>query len=219
VLLEWARTSHPVGAGGASRAVLASCWDVALMHDSAIRLAGHSVQLRRSFFVHLRDALSQGRPAAASTVAGALDQLWRGYLQYGRRQLAGLGDRVVLAPELAGGYGIADLVAGHCLVEVKVVLEPAERINSWLNQLLGYVLADWFDTLRITTLGMYLGWQAVLVTEPLADVLAASSRGAVPALESLRADFRREIQDDHDLMVEAQLRDRYPPPVAPAQPA
>ena len=92
------------------------------------------------------------------------------------------------------------------------------RIGAWLNQLLGYVLLDWFDSLRISTLGLYLGWQAVLVTDSLEDVLTASSRGPMPGLESLRADFRREVQADHDLMLQAQLRDRYPPLLAPPSP-
>ena len=56
------------------------------------------------------------------------------------------------------------------------------RIGAWLNQLLGYVLLDWFDSLRISTLGLYLGWQAVLVTDSLEDVLTASSRGPMPGL-------------------------------------
>jgi hypothetical protein len=219
VLLEWVRTSHPVGADATQQAALMSCWDAAFMHDSAVRRASHAVQLRRSYFVHLRDALSQGRPTIATDPAiGGLDHLWHGYLRHGRRQLAALGDHVVLAPELASGYGIADLVAGHCLVEIKAVLEPADRIGAWLNQLLGYVLLDWFDTLRISTLGLYLGWQAVLVTDSLEDVLTASSRGPMPGLESLRADFRREVQADHDLMLQAQLRDRYPPLLAPPSP-
>jgi hypothetical protein len=47
------------------------------------------------------------------------------------------------------GFGIADLVVGRCLVEIKTVLESAKGLEQWLNQLLGYALLDWFDALYI----------------------------------------------------------------------
>jgi len=183
--------------------------------------SGYSVQLRRSFFVHLRTDL--GRDGHASTALDAtvraLGHLWEGYLRHGRRQLAGLGERVVLAPQLAGGFGIADLIAGRSLVEIKTVLEPARRFGQWLNQLLGYVVLDWFDTFRLDTIAVYLGWQAKLMAMSLTDLLTIASHGQTPLLEDLRADFRQASQADLDLTAEVQLRKQYPPPLTPAQPA
>jgi hypothetical protein len=218
LLLGWVRSSHPVASGDDQRAVLAACWDAALMHGLARDLREHAVQLRRSFFAHQRDALAGSDRSAdrAEAAIRGLGHVWEGYLEHGRRPLTALGERVVLAPELAGGFGIADLVVGRCLVEVKTVLEPTQWFGRWLDQLLGYVLLDWFDTLRIDTVGVYLGWQAALITTPLAEVLAVSHAGLPPRLQSLRADFRQEIQPDLDLMLEVQLRDRYPPPITPA---
>ena len=119
---------------------------------------------------------------------------WDGYLRHGRRQLTGLGDRVLLAPELAGGFGIAHLIAGRSLVEIKTVLEPAPWLGHWLNQLLGYVLLDWFDTFRLDGAGVYLGWQALLMATSTPEPLTASSPGPTPDLNALRAAFRQAIQ-------------------------
>jgi hypothetical protein len=54
----------------------------------------------------------------------------------------------------SAGFGLADLVAGRSLIEVKTVLEPAARFGQWLNQLLGYVLLDWFNALRLEAAGL-----------------------------------------------------------------
>jgi len=221
LLLEWVRSWQPIALDDGQRAALATCCDVAQMHDLTDSLNGYSVQLRRSFFVHLRTDL--GRDGHTSTTPDAtvraLGHLWEGYLRHGRRQLAGLGERVVLAPKPAGGFGIADLIAGRSLVEIKTVLEPAGRFEQWLNQLLGYVLLDWFDTFRLDTVAVYLGWQAKLMAISLTDLLTITSHGQTPRLEDLRAAFRQAIQADLDLTAEVQLRKHYPPPLTPAQPA
>jgi hypothetical protein len=52
-------------------------------------------------------------------------------LTHGRRQLVGLdSSRAILAPELGGGYGVADLVVGRCLIEVKTAFDPAASMDS-----------------------------------------------------------------------------------------
>jgi hypothetical protein len=220
LLLEWTRSSRPIGLDDGQLAALAACCDAAQMHDLADPRNGYSVQLRRSVFAHRRTDL--GREGEASTTADAtvraLAHLWKGYLRHGRLQFGSLGERVILAPELAAGFGIADLVVGRTLVEIKTVLEPARRFGPWLNQLLGYVLLDWFNTFQIDHVAVYLGWQAKLMTTSIIELLAAASRGKTPLLASLRADFRQAIQGDLDLTAENQLRRQYPPLLAPAQP-
>jgi hypothetical protein len=140
-----------------------------------------------------------------------------GYLRHGRQQLARLGERVVLAPELADRFGIADIMVGRCLVEIKTVLEPEKGLEQWLNQLLGYVLLDWSDALRIETIALYLGWQAKLIATPLTEVLATSTPGPTPTLGLLRADFRPTIQADLDQTHRWQLNRRYPEPPTPGR--
>lgn len=56
--------------------------------------------------------------------------------------LSGLGERVVLSPELARGFATADLAVGSTLIEVKASVDPAEYLDAWLDQLLGYLLCD-----------------------------------------------------------------------------
>ena len=52
-----------------------------------------------------------------------------------------------LEPEIAFGFGRADLVAGRCLVDIKTALDPSRYFEQWLNQVLGYALLDWADIL------------------------------------------------------------------------
>ncbi len=62
LLLEWARSWQPIALDDGQRAALATCCDVAQMHDLTDSFSGYSVQLRRSFFVHLRTDLGARRP-------------------------------------------------------------------------------------------------------------------------------------------------------------
>jgi hypothetical protein len=202
------------------QATLATYWDAVQLHDLVDAIFGHSAQLHRSFLARIRGILGGGNPAVArpDPAIQALTHLWEGYLGHGRRQLTGLGERIVLAPELAGGFGIADLIAGRCLVEIKTVLEPGQWFGRWLNQLLDYVLLDWFDTFRLDTVAVYLGWHALLMATSISDLLSVSSPGPTPELDVLRAEFRQAIHGDLHFTIEARLRKRYPPPLAPPQP-
>jgi hypothetical protein len=72
-----------------------------------------------------------GRGSARDRDLDGFAHLWEGYLTHGRRQLANAGaHRVILAPELGGGYGTADLVVGRFLVEVKTVFDPAAAMGT-----------------------------------------------------------------------------------------
>jgi hypothetical protein len=76
-----------------------------------------------------------------------------------------LGERVIVAPEPAHGFGIADVVIGRTLVDVKLAVEPtADDVVMWLRQLLGYVLLDRHDTFNLDTVAAYCGWSGQLLT-------------------------------------------------------
>ena len=79
-------------------------------------------------------------------------------------------------PELGGGYGVADLVVGRCLIEKKTVFDPAAAMDNWLNQVLAYVLLDWGDALGVDTISAYLGWQALRAEPSLVVLASAPSR-------------------------------------------
>jgi hypothetical protein len=53
---------------------------------------------------------------------------------------------------------------------------------------------EWSDALGVNTVAVYLGWQALLVSESLTRVFAAATTGTTPSLEDLRADFHRSMQ-------------------------
>ena len=200
LLREWHRVHKPIDYDDDQRAALAACWDAAGMRDLALAFSERPAQVRRSYLVQIRGEIAtseKGRTRHDAAVDG-LAHLWKGYLRYGRQRLTNLGNRVLLAPELGGGYGIADLVVGRCLVEIKTAIEPAANFSHWLNQVLGYALLDWSDALGIDTIAIYLGWQALLVSESLAHVLSMATVGSTPSLDNLRADFRHAMQADMD---------------------
>jgi hypothetical protein len=89
-------------------------------------------------------------------------------------------------------------------------------MGDWLNQVLAYALLDWSDALGVNTIAVYLGWQALLVSESPTRVLADATEGRTPSLEDLRADFRSAMQADLDESFAMRMRQRYPPFITPA---
>jgi hypothetical protein len=156
-----------------------------------------------------------GTNSGPETAITGLIHLWQGYLRHGRRQLLTLGNRVVLEPEFASGFGKADLIVGRCLVDVKAVRDPTKYYDFWLNQLLCYALLDWSDIFRLDTVAIYLGWHAMLIHEPLTALLAASTPGPTPSIADLRTDFRVQIQAEVDNEFSNRMSWLYPPPLRP----
>lgn len=103
-----------------------------------------------------------------------------------------MGRRCVLNPtfsasELVGGAD-ADLVIDGLLLELKTTVNP--RIDGmWLLQLLGYLLLDSDDELRIREIGFYLVRQGRLVQWPVEQALEIVSGGAHQSLAELRSAF------------------------------
>lgn len=207
LLLDWRRVHHPIALCG-EQALLTACWDAAGMRDVAHGLDA-AVQLRRSLLVHIREHMHRTGPLQGPVMA-ALAHLWEGYLHNGRRRMLELGDRVVIEPELASGFGKADLIVGRCLVDVKAVLNPAASFGRWLDQLLCYALLDWADVFGLDCVALYLGWQRMLLSQPLAGLLAASTPGPTPTITDLRTEFWTQIRTEADNSLAARLRNRYP---------
>jgi hypothetical protein len=223
LLFDWRRAHQPVRCDVGQRAALAACLEAAAMRNVQTFYSGRPVQARRLSLAQFRSDIARYRsehPEGGGERDSNLEgfaHLWEGYLAQGRRQLACAGSgRVILAPELGGGYGVADLVVGRCLIEVKTAFDPAASMGHWLNQVLAYALLDWSDALGVDTVAIYLGWQALLVSESLTRVLAAATAGIAPTLEDLRADFRSAMQADMDESFAVRMRQRYPPFVTPA---
>jgi hypothetical protein len=223
LLFDWRRVAQPLRCDDAQRAALAACLEAAGMRNVRSSFAGRPAQARRLSLAQFRSDIARWgseHPGRGSERDGDLEgfaHLWEGYLAHGRRQLAGAGSgRVILEPELGGGYGVADLVIGRCLIEVKTAFDPAANMGEWLNQVLTYALLDWSNALGVDTVAVYLGWQALLVSESLTRVLAAATTGRTLSLEDVRADFRSAMQADMDESFAIRMRQRYPPFVTPA---
>lgn len=52
-----------------------------------------------------------------------------------------------MAPELAPGFAVLDLVVGRTLVEIKTSADPGKFLDQWLDQVMGYLLIDRWNVL------------------------------------------------------------------------
>lgn len=103
----------------------------------------------------------------------------------------------VLNPTFAGSAGIggadADIIVGGCLIDFKASInQPLE--TPWLWQLLGYALLDYDDKYKISSLGIYMARQTMLVEWPISELLTALSGGAAGSLAETRAQFRIVVE-------------------------
>jgi len=102
----------------------------------------HTVDERRLLFASRgTDEHSLGGDAE---LLDALAHCWTAYFDHGRQRLSELGAKVIVAPELAHGYG-----------GWRICVRPDVAI--WLRQLLGYVLLDRHNTFRLDTVAVYCG--------------------------------------------------------------
>jgi hypothetical protein len=211
LLQHWTRAGYPSVLDDARRAVFAMCLDLAslreVMHGWLIR--EQDVERRRSLFTWaIIESADFG--TNSSELLTALEHCWNTYLAHGRRRLQERGEKVIVAPELASGYGVADLVIGRTLLEVKLAVEPtAEDVVVWLRQLLGYVLLDRHDTFALDTIAVYCGWSGLLLTYPLPTLLSASGHGGPAAPARLRGDFGQLLADELDGYAAWRERERY----------
>jgi hypothetical protein len=83
----------------------------------------------------------------------------------------------------------ADLVVDGCLIEVKAS-GRSELRTEWLRQLAGYLLLDLDDTYRITSLGIYMARQGMLLTWPVEQFISKLTGDSMTTLAALRQDFR-----------------------------
>jgi hypothetical protein len=109
---------------------------------------------------------------------------------------------VILGPTFAGspdvGGADADLVADGCLVEFKATTRPGKDLRRTLRQILGYVLLDYEDALKVEAVGVYFVRQRRFFTWGLGEFLEAGSGGRFGArdLPELRAAFRRAVREN-----------------------
>lgn len=116
---------------------------------------------------------------------------------------------MIVAPEMANGYGVPDLVIGRTLVDVKLAVEPSvDDVVVWLRQLLGYVLLDRYDTFRFDAVAVYCGWHGLVLSRPLPALLEQAAHGPVPDLKDLRAGFHEVLQEELDQYTDWKERER-----------
>ncbi|MDD4051004.1 MAG: hypothetical protein PHR28_03755 [candidate division Zixibacteria bacterium] len=127
--------------------------------------------------------------------AAAKDLVRLSHLAY-RRWKQRLGGPTFMNPTFAGsdviGGADADLIADHCLWEVKTTVDP--RIcRFWLYQLIGYVLLDFLDRYKLHEVGIYFSRQGEFLRWPIKELMAHLSIPGTKRI-NLRA-LRRDFED------------------------
>lgn len=211
VLQHWKRAHHQIVMDERQKSIFSTCLDLASFCQPMRRWGTHrTVEERRAFFDEIVLSGEEYNAGHQTELLEALTHCWNAYLGQGRRALLGLGEKVVVAPELGHGYGVADLVIGHALVEIKLAIEPTtDDMATWLRQLLGYVLLDQHDIFRFDTVAVYCAWSGQLITYPLSEIFATSSPGRTPSLEHLRTEFHKALHDELEGYVAWKERQRY----------
>jgi hypothetical protein len=197
VLLHWTRADQPQTLNDPEQwQALANCIDLASIAELIHKHADdQTVDERRSWFLRITD---HDHHTIAEAHTQALGHAWKTYLREGRSALTALGHPVVIAPGFAGGFGRGDLILGRTLVDIKTSTTPEEKLEEWLAQLLGYVLLDRENILKLETIAVYSSWQPTLLTYPVADLLSNASTGPASTLAALREQFHAAIQPEID---------------------
>lgn len=111
-----------------------------------------------------------------------------------------LSNTAILNPTFEGSRDVggadADMILGSCLIEIKTVVR-ARIERNWLFQLLGYVLLDYNDEYRLSSAGVYLARQGILVKWPLRYLIGGLSGSTVHSpeyLKELRGRFQAVAQ-------------------------
>lgn len=146
----------------------------------------------RGLYRLLRHELLNDDPGA--DVIEAMASLWRTYTRDGRTNLLALGRPHIIRPVFDNAFAAGDLILGSTLIDVKVYVDPRDSLHQFLDQLLGYVLFDTADRFAIQAIGVYLGWQGMLLTLPLEEALRIGSGPQRFDLPAARRTFRSEIQ-------------------------
>jgi hypothetical protein len=164
--------------------MVVGAWHVVLVYD----LLHAKPHADRAWFADFADDALRG-PAPPGVEDMVMD-LWAAYTQRGRALLCDLGQPVVTRP-IWHRHATGDLILGRTLVDIKATTDPVNDLDTSLLQVLRYVLFDRADAYRIAEIGLYFGYQAVLVTCPLVEELSTLTGDPSARLSSLREQFAR----------------------------
>ncbi len=109
-----------------------------------------------------------------------------------------LAQEAVLNPTFEGSHLVggadADLIVDGCLIDIKATVNPLPVKPLDLYQPVSYALIDFGDEYGVTSLGVYLARQTVLLRWPLEKYVWHLSEGQ-SSVESLRRDLRQVLAE------------------------
>lgn len=202
LLQSWTRATRAHDISDHELDTLRSCLAIPTVSGLEQARANISIETKRSLLHEGRD----GRPERSDDkdAMNGLIHLWRGYLRHGREPLLRRAEeslssqKVKVAPILAPGFAKADLVVGRTLIDIKVWRKPAEYLHHALNQVLGYLLLDRLNLHRLQGVGLYLGWQGLLLTATVERLLSAATPRRTVDIAELREQFDLTMRDTLD---------------------
>ena len=92
------------------------------------------------------------------------------------------------------GGADADMIVDELLIDIKVTKRSSIELD-WLRQLLGYVLLDYSDQYGISSIGLYLARQGVLVSWSLEEVIGSLCADNTTSIAELREQFQECVLD------------------------
>ncbi|MDJ0323136.1 hypothetical protein QMG61_05085 [Cryobacterium sp. PH31-AA6] len=167
--------------------------------DRAALLLAHCEQIHRDMIKVLKGSVGKAcdHASGGQDFANGLDTLSledlrsmmesnSAQIDLWREQIAN-GERFELNPEFAGsmlvGGADADWLVGDVLIDSKAYAElTVPKLRDFLRQLLGYVMLDLDDSLRIRTVGVWLPRQGLTRTWALRTLLGGDPEDLLPAL-------------------------------------
>ena len=104
----------------------------------------------------------------------------------------------VLNPNFDGSIDVggadADLIVGDMLIDIKTSKRPTIDLK-WLRQLLGYMLLDYSDHHEISSIGLYMARQGILVSWSLEEVVKGLCADNTTSIKELREQFQECVKD------------------------
>ena len=87
----------------------------------------------------------------------------------------------------------ADLIVDGCLIDIKASVTPKMNAN-YLYQLVGYLLLDYDDSLKMNATGIYMARQGILFTWSVPNFVQQLTGDSNADVAALREDFRNVCQ-------------------------
>jgi hypothetical protein len=174
-----------IGAPGVERKLARACWALGRFAE-AYQTGRVPRQLENLASMSVDDLLDMAPEHAVRDTAALAATAGDRLLPVVRA--AGL---AITAPVFVDRWAGADILAGHCLVDVTTTARPTSERPDWFYDLLGSAWLDVDNVYDIRSVGLYLARQGTFIEWSVARL--TRMLGATRPVEDLMAEFRTVV--------------------------